>query len=722
MARKRYVRNDLPTVEGGLDRYNLAELWNDHYVRFRSSRKRIAEVGKLRRGEIKPHVPADIENGDAFRITIPHGTLMVQNIIQYLTRKQPGVRRPSGPGPLATRLADKIEHFLGAPGKGGALNEIKANGEVLWDSFNAHGANCGEYGLIVLPTPATWSHLIDFAVADDAEPDGSSIHPFFRRDARGRDPEDDFFAEDGHEFVLDAQQSEKAFDEYDRDARAKAVPFEVRILHPSVCLPIGVDPKSGKVDALLIRTQRSVQKLKSLGFDWDVIGEADAVDTETPSISAAILGGGKQMLMYELVVPGGIYYQVGETVADGRKGSTYPTYIKDAKGARTVAFVNLAADYGCDEVPGGYFYGAHHPDEMNPDLKGIPLLSIFYSLILGVNQTISSIVHHAFEVGFGGWFADPTGIDPKFWVEAGQPKKVKVNRGAVTYIAGKTAPAVHAGVDKDVQWFVQMSLSLLERFGPAQALTSGDPGDGGFAQAVAQASGENALGQILSGSMAALKRTCECILMFTEAISTNIEGKVPIYCRYNPKTGEYRDLLELGANDILGNYTIEVIFPQKRGSNLPLAQGMFQWWKGGGLSHFTWLQDGWGEENPNEEIDRINVEKALNSEAGQKLIWELSARIQGDREMVKIAQLQQEGKLGPGGTPSRLIPPRPQGDGMMGADGRPAGGMQGPQVGNPLASAVGGIMGGPMQTGPQAAVMQATGQPAPVPAGGVMTA
>jgi hypothetical protein len=262
-----------------------------------------------------------------------------------------------------------------------------------------------------------------------------------------------------------------------------------------------------------------------------------------------------------------------------------------------------------------------------------------------------------------------------------------------------------------------MALQMLEQFGPAQALTSGSGDQAGFAQSVAQASGENAIGQILAGSMSALKRTCECLLEFCSAVSDITGEPVPVYCQYNPKTGEYKELLELGASDLKGDFSVEIIFPQKRGSNLPLAQGMFQWWKGGGLSHYTWLQDGWGEEHPDEEIDRINVEKALNSPQGQEMIWQLAGRIQGDTEMAKIAQLQQQGKLGPGGTPRALMPARP-GPPMMSAAGTPTGGMQGPQVGNPAASALGGIMNGQMMGGPQTAVVQATGQGAPMPAGG----
>ena len=717
MPRKQ-PRGGLPVVKGDLNRYSLSDLWNAHYARFRASRKRIAEAGKLRRGELRPHVPPDVVNPDAFRIQIPHGILMVQNIVQYLVRKQPGIRRNSGPGPLATRLSDKIEHWLGAPNKGGALGELKSNGEAVWESFCAHGANDGEYGLLVLPRPAAWSHLMQFAEDDPASPDGSKIYPYFQRDAAGRDPTDEFYQLDGHQFVLDDIQSSKAFDEYDRDAKARALPFAVEILHPDICLPIGVDPGTGKVDAMLVRTQRSVRSLKALGFDWDLIGESEPLDVQA-SPASALLGGGAQMLLYELVVPGGIYYQIGDVVADGKKGSAYPTYIKDAEGKRTVAFVNLAEAYGIDEVTGGYFYGAHHPDELNPDLKGIPLLSIFASLIMGVNQTISSLVHHAYEVGFGGWFSTPgADIDPKYWTEAGKPAKVKVNRGAVTYLAGPVTPAVHSGVDKDVTWFVQMALSLLERFGPAQALTSGSGDEAGFAQAVAQASGENALGQILAGSMAALKRTCECLLEYASVLSDMNGEPLPVYCRYNPTDGTYKDLLELSAKDLNGDFSVEVIFPMRKGTNLPLAQGMFQWWKGGALSHYTWLQDGWGEENPDEEVDRINVEKALNSDQGQQLVWTLAARIQGDREMTKIANLQQQGKMGPGGTPSALLPARPAGD-LVNAAGMPSGGSAGVAVGNPLASQTGGIMQGALNAAAQTRVASVTGGGAPMPAGGV---
>ena len=72
------------------------------------------QAAKIRRNDIRPHVPQDVDNSDAFRITIPHGLLMTQNIIQYLTRKQPAVRRPSGPGPMARDIL--VNDSAGGPG------------------------------------------------------------------------------------------------------------------------------------------------------------------------------------------------------------------------------------------------------------------------------------------------------------------------------------------------------------------------------------------------------------------------------------------------------------------------------------------------------------------------------------------------------------------------------------------------------------------------------
>jgi hypothetical protein len=144
---------------------------------------------------------------------------------------------------------------------------------------------------------------------------------------------------------------------------------------------------------------------------------------------------------------------------------------------------------------------------------------------------------------------------------------------------------------------------------------------------------------------------------------------------------------------------------------------MAQWHQLGLVSQETWLSEGWGEEFPSEEVDRINVEKALNSPDGQKLVWQIASKINGDREMAKIAKLQQDGQMTLGGTPTAILPPRPPG-GNAPATGLPPG-QAGVQAGNPAISSLGGQMNATMGNGIQGAIMDQTGQGAALtPAGG----
>ena len=85
----------------------------------------------------------------------------------------------------------------------------------------------------------------------------TKIHPYFQRDAQGRDPSDAFYTDNPHAFELDYVQSEKAFNQYESDQRARALPFNVEVLAAEITLPIGVDPASGKVDAMITRTAAS---------------------------------------------------------------------------------------------------------------------------------------------------------------------------------------------------------------------------------------------------------------------------------------------------------------------------------------------------------------------------------------------------------------------------------------------------------------------------------
>jgi hypothetical protein len=700
-------------------RFNLADYWSQHYERFRDSRERVRLCALLRRGEDQPAVPSDMDSADAFRIQTPMAPKLVQDVMQNFTAKLPDIKRNSGPGPMAERTAEKIEHFLGQSGKAGALGELRSGGEEIWESLVAHSAE-GEYGMLVVPRAAHWSGLLDFTEPDPDNPEGpGKVQPFFQRDASGNSPEDILYAnphEPEFDFQIDDRKSADAYYAYARDAKARRLPIVAVVLAPDVCLPIGLDPATGRVDALLVRTVRSARSLNRDGFHWVMLGAGDAPTDQSRSwMETSVLRGlDQRLLLYELWVPGGVYYQIGSVPPKGQEPVGYPTsfavYKRDGSIIdRHEAFVNLEAEYGITDVPGGYFYGCHWAAELDPDKKGYPLLWTYRSIIKGLNQTVSADVAHMYNVAYGGWLIDPTGIDPKFWTENGRPMSVRIKRGEVTYVAGKPVPAVHPGVNKDTSAFITFALSQLGSTSPPGP--GSQAGAGPVAMGVAQVNSEYAQAQILAGAVRGYKRCAEIVLEITAALSERLGEPIPVYTRID-RDGKRHDLLELSSKDINSDYGVDVVFPTKKGSNVPLAQAGYQWMQGQNpaISHYTWLSDMWGEEFPEEEIDKINVEKALNSPEGQKLVWDIASKISGDREMAKIAKLQQAGQMTLGGTPTALLPPRPPVSGGVGPAGTPAPGTAGVQAGNPAISSLGGQMNATMGNGIQSDIMQQTGQ------------
>jgi hypothetical protein len=701
------------------DNLNLASLWSSSYNQFQRSRARIAEAGAMRRNEIPPHVPAGWDSPDSFRMYLPHATRIGQEIISYASRRAPGMKRAAGPGPMAERTASKVERWLGKPPSGtnpgmGALGELRSGGEALWESLLAHAANDGEFAVLVIPRTAHWSHLLDFEIPDPDNPDSYLIHPYFLRDDDDQGPNETDELEDllesqhyPRKFNANYDNSAKAFFKYARDAKARRLPFVVDILHPDLCLPIGLDPATGKVDALLVRSEHTARTLKMAGFHFETISGADSQSGwASSSYSSALMGVGTRYTLFALWTPGKVLYQIADThVGQDSQAARYTglsTSMARPDGTYGDAMVDLEAEYGLCEVPGGYFYGAHHPDERDPDKKGYPFLYPLLGWIRGGNQMLTNILGHSYKVGFGGWLADVSKIDPALWTELGKPDTVDVHPNKVTYVVGTPVPAYHPGSSPEVEKMVDKILAVLEQQSPAGLTGNGD--QAGIAQAIAAAGGEVEIGQVIGGATLGLKRIAECLLEQASAISELTAAPVPVYSTIT-KDGTRKDLVEVSAKDLQGDFSVEIFFPTKKGSNLPMAQAGYQWMQGEkqAISHYTWLQDFYGEEHPEEEMDRIWVERTLASDQGQQMVMESAARFQGDKELARIAKLKQQGALSPGGMPTAMLPPRsPRQSGM-------APNSAGVEMGNPAISSLGGQMAGAMQTGPQAQIVGATG-------------
>jgi len=678
------------------NRGELAALWDSEYARFQFSRRQIDVCGQYRRREVHPHIPAGWENPDAFRVELPHPTTLGQDVVNFLGRKRPTARRdPNGEGPTARRLASKVEEWVQA-----CMDDaLKANGEDLWEALLAHATNDGEFAVIVSPAPKAWSNLISFTTGEQDGQGNDIIDPIFQRDAENRSPEDSYYTSDSkRRFKVSRSKSSDAFAKYQREAKAKKVPVVVRILPAAMCLPIGLDPTTGKVDALLVKSRRTAVSLRKDGFSWTILGSEVPDNPQAQSLrSKALSGAGQTLTLYELHIGGQIVYEL-----EGGQNTRYDLQFNGKD-----AVIDLESEYGICELLGGYFYGAHHANETDAALKGIPFLAPFLGLIRGAQQTLTAIAAHSFRWSFGG---SAIKLDKDLlgaWMEIGHPASFEIKPMELQVIPGDVQPMFHPGTNKDAGDLVSMTTGTLNSMTPSHTIDTSSA-DSGFQGAVQSASADVMLRQIREGALQAWEAIAEGVCEIAAAIGRNSGEPVPVEATVTRGKGNQKptvtSVLEISPDDFQGSYEIDAVLPTPRFSNLPLMQAGSVFVKDELIPRVTWLEEMAGFEQPEEQEDLLWVQHQLDSPEGQQYVLQLAARKRGNQELKQLAGLRDKGQVGPGGTPSVMMPPRPS------PNGQPAGGMVG--TGNPAASAVAGIMGGQTMNGAQSNVIQATGQPA----------
>jgi hypothetical protein len=679
-------------------RGKIASLWASEYTRFRRSRDRIDVCGQYRRREIRPHIPDGWENPEAFYVELPHPTTLGQDVVNFLGRKRPTARRSasgnSAAGPEARRLASKVEQFVQA-----AMDEaLKANGEDLWEANLAFSCNDGEWAVLVQPRPKHWANLLKFT--DDTE-DGAGnpvINPTFQRDAQGRTKDDAYYTDAKARFKVSRRKSADAYAEYAREAKAKKLPIVVRLLPGAMAIPIGLDPTTGRVDALLVKSRRTAVSLKKDGFAWTMLGP-EVPEFQT-GLSNALSGSGITLTLYELWVGGQVAYEI-----EGGSGQAMNTTLNGQE-----AVVDLEAEYGICQVPGGYFFGAHFANETDPAQKGIPFLAPFLGLIRGANQTATAKVAHAFRWAFSG---KALKLDKELlgaWKEIGHPASFTIKPMELQVVPGDVQDLCHPGTNKDVDEIISLTTGTLNSMTPSRAIdTSG--ADSGFQGAVQSASADHMLRQVKDGAVAAWECIAENVCEQSAAISRMTKQPVPVFVTVKPKAGsnqpEVTTILEISSDDFQGDYEVDAILPTPRFSNLPLMQAGSVFVKDGLIPRVTWLEEMAGFEQPEEQEDLLWVQHQLDSPEGEQYILDLAKRKRGNQELQKLADLRQQGKVGPGGTPTLMMPPRP-----MSATGIGGERNNGPNTGNPAQLSVAATMAGQSMTRPQSNVIQATGQPA----------
>ncbi|MPZ68597.1 MAG: hypothetical protein GEU71_03610 [Actinobacteria bacterium] len=572
-----------------------------------------------------------------------------------------------------------------------ALNDcVKIEGEPLWDTFCAFSTHDAEFAVVVTPKPAHYSGMLDFT-SEDGE-----IIARWRRNKDGLDEDEYRQQHPRAEYRVDHGKSAEAHAEYAREYKARRFPFVVRVIPAAGCIPFGRDPQTGRLTALLIRTTRSAYSLKKDGFEWVVHSGPEHEQTAGSDET------GQEYDLYELLTPGKICYQIV-----GLPNRKYATYLNGEQ-----AYVDLEAEYGIRDVPAGYFYGWHRAHETDPNKKGIPLLWPFVGLLAGAQQIATAKVAHTYLTGFGGWGMKLDKDLLSAWQEMGRPTDFTIKPMQMQVMLGDPKPLVHGGSGQEADQIMQMLIAVANDFSFSEEI-KGDPSNSGFGQAVSGAAVETILGQITGGALQAWQFTAEVLLEACAVLSEKMGEAIPLYSRVNAK-GERQEHVELSADDLDGDFSLNVYQPEPKGRNLPKAQAGIAWADAGYISEREWREDFYGDESPDEALDRIWVERKLKSPEIEQQIMEMVARIQVDRKQAELRQLVGQGKVVPGGTPNALMPPRPGQNGQVSPNGQDVtqGGMPMPNTGNPAQSAVAGMMSGPSQTAAQSRVIQATGEPA----------
>ena len=99
------------------------------------------------------------------------------------------------------------------------------------------------------------------------------------------------------------------------------------------------------------------------------------------------------------------------------------------------------------------------------------------------------------------------------------------------------------------------------------------------------ASSDAAFGQLTRGAQQCLERIAECLLSEQcAAISIETGAAVPVYAHQDAKKGTKQDHVELAADDLDGDYEVDIELPTPKFSNLALMQAGAEFCRAGAHS------------------------------------------------------------------------------------------------------------------------------------------
>lgn len=667
----------------------IKELLALHDPRWQQTPQRAAEARDFLNGDMPTPLPAAFEEAmrgnqaaGSFRVDLPQRTTVAMRILQMLARDMPRVMRTAvGRSIEAESISTKIEQ---------GLNAVAARKYPWRDSVDKLLIDSCAL-LTVIPDASDWIKFPSYFEGDEDTESGRKLaRSQWRRDAEGKPTKSTRY------------HRKKSAAEYDKRLAAwksNNLPLRFQLYGPESFVPIF--NQDYEIDAVITQRQFTVTELFKRSFIWaedDGMMSPDGGSSQWMANTSA----GKTRTLYELWAVDWREDGAHPFVAYSIDG--YAAYKQSADGQMKPAVVDFREEWGMERLPVVFRHGLHwaHAD---PDKRGIPFTLPYMQSWRNVNAMATGVVVHSWWRGFPTLIEEPGPINmaiPEASLEGDSPDKVDIKPLSIVRVNGPVKELGTQGVSGDVYKLIQLMLGSNDDESPDAKSGSGASG---FAMSVDRQFSQESLDDVAKAS----KELFEAGMSFAFEILTAIadrHGTVPIPFNFPVPIAQGRPqstsraILDFSAEWAGGVYDVEAEMPPR--PNLALGQQWAQWTKDGLVLRREFREKIIGDPSPEEFEAELLSQKARDLPEGIAGVLALAAQIQGNEEEYAKWSARASGKAmqaSNGQTiPTSMAQGVPPPMGMVG-QGETLPGMG---VSNPAQSVLASVVGGAMQTGPQA--------------------
>lgn len=591
-----------------------------------------------------------------------------------------------------------------------------------------------------------WAALADEEQADWTRFELSNGRTSYRRykaaywrDSEGRRASDRHYREllpngTRRQFKRDAAATRKAWKTHQKAIAQGKIPLRVRLIPALDCAPIlmrGTGNRRWECVGLAIRSKFEENDLIAQGIWWNTAqGQMSQLGFDTPRVK------GKTVDFYEAH----IYLLNEETqemdpcilyCVDGRS-----TWYSTADGTQDAAMINLREEYGLDQLPVNYFWGAHTEDD-DPDMYGFPVMEPLTYTILNREGMRTNFQAHLRKYAFSKLAITP---DPKIEASTytnvdGSLRDIDMD-AEVVMLPGPVAPMVQPLPPTSVLAMDNMYTQDLAGNTPSDPILGGGGSNAsGHSLTIQKANFNAANSHVLEGARECVEWVITTAITMLAALEDRFGIQASIFPHDEIPTGgqkrKDKSVLTFDSRWFDNNFRILAEYPNV--GNLAEVQQTMDLYERGGAS-FEDLCTVRGKSSPMEERIKIMLDKWWNSPPGLQTLFLEVLKRRGSLEQAALLEAQLNKEVQPNGLPTAAIPPELQaiasqmGVGGAGAAGNPSlgampgspgqeqGQVGGVQLPNLAGSALGGAVSGGMGTAQLLADARATaGIPATPP-------